>query len=454
MRYPLCFTVISALCLKVVALESPPANLTKEPNDHVENNVDRCECYIVSGPEPGYFQNYMFYDFRSVSPEKTWSPDNTAHGTPRNRTVNPNREFRVNLEETGFLDDWVIQDWSRNSSKLFPIPIANDYDNVFVVENTTNSTTDTTYLALRTTRLDNHTSTAEIETYSSDFFRCSFRVRLRLHDGENGRLEDVDGDEDEWDEEDGEEGPDFGAGKPAHKGRNHTNLVPSNHRERPPPNGAVAGIFTFHSVHVESDIEILTSDPNTLVHYANQPDWDPLTDEEIPGSATTTDVPVPWTEWANHRLDWFPNMTRWYLDNQFQDEKSYRVPDKPSMLVLNLWSDGGEWSGNMSVGSAVYMGVEWIEVAYNTSSDVTELSDVTDQSRPSHQRQSARRHRKHMMENRVREKRKNKQRAKGKDRQKVDDDNDEWKCQVACRIDDVATIGSPEVVWDFSVPKQ
>lgn len=374
----------------------------------------------------------------------------------------------MKLEETGFLDDWAIQDWSREGSKLFPIPIRNYYENVFVLEDTTNNTTDTTYLALRTQRLHNHTSTAEIETYSHDYFRCSLRVRLRLHAGRNRQLEDVDEDEDEdedgdgdWDERD--DGSEFDKDAIPSKGRNRSKLVPANFRLRPPPTGAVAGIFTYHSAKVESDIEILTADPPTQVRYANQPDWDPLTDLEIPGASTVVQLPVPWTSWATHRLDWFPNMTRWYFDNTLQDEKDYHVPDKPSMLALNLWSDGGEWSGNMTIGSTVLMGIEWIEVAYNTS-DIDELNNEFNQTRrPGHFGASGHSHPKRILDGRI-GKRLKPRPGKPKDESKDEDydENDEGddgddvtdkkrlQCRVGCRIDDVETVGVPEILWDYS----
>jgi hypothetical protein len=60
------------------------------------------------------------------------------------------------------------------------------------------------------------------------------------------------------------------------------------------------------------------------------------------------------------------------FDGEMQEEKSYGVPQYPSLLIVNSWSDGGAWSGNMSLGESAYLGIEWIEMAYNTS-DVTDL---------------------------------------------------------------------------------
>ncbi|OJD15315.1 hypothetical protein AJ78_04432 [Emergomyces pasteurianus Ep9510] len=451
MKYFPRFAFFTVLWLKAGAKEGPPGETTKDGSDYLDKASDRCDCYVVSGPEPGYFQNYKFYDFRSVSPEKTWLSNSKTTRPSLTKTGNPKKAFRMNLEDTGFLDDWAIQDWSRPGSDLFPIPIRNYYENVFVLEDTTNNTTNTTYLALRTQRLQNHTSTAEIETYSHDYFRCSLRVRLRLHAGRSGHLEDGDGSE--FDEE----------AIPS-KGRNHSKLGPANFRLHPPPTGAVAGIFTYHSVNVESDIEILTADPPTLIHYSNQPDWDPSTDLMIPGASTIAKLPVPWTSWSAHRLDWFPTMTRWYLNNTLQDAKNYRVPDQPSMLALNLWSDGGEWSGNMTIGSTVLMGIEWIEVAYNTSTKDGLFDEFNRTRRPGHLGASGHNHPKWILKDRMVRKIKPRGGKPKNDLKKVDDydeggggddgDSDTNKehlqCLIGCRIDDVETVGVPEILWDYS----
>lgn len=49
---------------------------------------------------------------------------------------------------------------------------------------------------------------------------------------------------------------------------------------------------------------------------------------------------------------------------------TYSVPRKPSGLVVNMWSDGGGWSGNMSVGGSAEYHIQWIELVFNTSGPV------------------------------------------------------------------------------------
>ncbi|WEW57375.1 hypothetical protein PRK78_002842 [Emydomyces testavorans] len=412
-----------------------------------QNNAEpQCDCYVVSGPEPGYFQHYRFFDFRSVPPKEGFEGKKRKHGRKKDRKLKKQPNGLYSLEGHPFSQEWNIQSWSRAGSSNFPLDIVNSVDNVYVTKNNAGSSGESTHLVMRLTRYEDYTSAAEFQTATEDILRCSLRVRLRLYsEDDSGKI-------------------------------------------LPPQPGAVAGIFTYHSETSESDIEILTIDPPTRVHYANQPDWDSTTGEMIPGASDELDVDFPWTEWSEHRLDWFPTQSRWYLNDDLVLEKGYRVPNSPSVIVLNLWSGGGDWSGNMTVGSSVYMGIEWIEVAYNTSGwDFEETNDAHAFSRGSGKRwrerfdiESWKRRWYHKFN-----------KGKGKmgetegagdndddhdhnhdldrdtDRDRVgeddsdydedsdrEDDEDDFEladrgaCSVVCRIDDVDTVGVPEVVWD------
>lgn len=336
----------------------------------------KCDCYTISGPDPGYFTHYRFWDFRTVplDPEvaKNFNfhpsmtedesndfndfDDSIEHLEERNAKEQP-----VFLKDTPFAADWQIQDWRRKGTRLFPITVVNSDKNVFISKSENDGKS--TFLTLRNTRLDSYSSTAEIETAFKDVFHVSMRVRFRLLQNdepmlvppvEEVALVDVEAIMPESDA---------------------VSLTRRNARRFPPPNGACAGIFTYYSTTSESDIEILTADPPNRVHYANQPDYDPIADRIIPGASEAKDVPVPWTAWATHRLDWLPNISRWYVENELQASNTYSVPQDPSMLIINLWSDGGLWSGNLTVGESVHMGIEWIEIAYNVSSSLEERGE-------------------------------------------------------------------------------
>lgn len=57
---------------------------------------------------------------------------------------------------------------------------------------------------------------------------------------------------------------------------------------------------------------------------------------------------------------------------------SFQAPKNPAQLILNMWSDGGSWTGNMSIGASSFLQVQWIELVYNTSGPVTGSKMVRD----------------------------------------------------------------------------
>ena len=324
---------------------------------------DGCDCYVVSGPDPGYFRHHRFYDFRHSGPLSRSDADNVGGDAIFRHDFPPS--IHPSLYNTNFARDFAAQNWVREASRLYPVTTATSYKNVFRAR--TESPNIPSHLIMRTGRFANYTSASEVVSRKRDYHHCSIRVKLKLYSpppyrpppsrkytaAEVQALSD----------------PFFGiqAFNPP--------------RVRPPVTGAVAGIFVYHSRWSESDIEILTKDRPTTIHYANQPDWDPITDEEIPGSHDIVTIPKPWTSWSTHRLDWFPHISRWYLDGRVQNEKKYGVPTEPSLLAINLWSNGGVWSGDIPLGSAIYMGIEWIEVVYNKSHTQVPSSSTSDRVR-------------------------------------------------------------------------
>ncbi|KAI9375138.1 concanavalin A-like lectin/glucanase domain-containing protein [Aspergillus egyptiacus] len=286
-----------------------------------------CDCYLVSGSDPGYFTDYKFWDFRKVPLPHDLSDD--PDEAPDESTW---EEDTIPLSQSPFSAEWQAQGWSREKTMDSIIPIMNSDENTFFARHP--QYPNTSQLVLRTTRFEDYSSTAEIESHQGNFYYCSVRVRMRLMSKE--AISRTPGDP----------RPDV----------NHV------------PKGACAGIFTYRSATCESDLEFLTSDSPNTIHYANQPDYDYKNDSIIDGaSKVVTTVPAPWSSWVTHRMDWFPNVTRWYADDQLQANLSKSVPDRPSILALNLWTDGGIWTGDMVINESVYMGIEWIEIAYNAS---------------------------------------------------------------------------------------
>ena len=369
------------------AAEIPSNSVTKI-------DLSKCDCFTVSGPDPGYFEHYKLWDFRQVpldqsfdvhgptnnnDDEDNWDVWNAAgehadyddekeegendEDEERNEHIKQPRPDSLFFFKTGFDRDWVSQMWARHRTPIAPVTMVNSKRNVFFTRAHGRSNPDATYLILRTTRYDNFTSTAEIETRAHNIWHCSLRVRMRILPANVAIAQPPH--VKEW--------PRINVQRHAILRHSNTttfvNISDPHFDIQRPPSGACMGIFTYHSRDCESDIEILTSDPKYRVRYANQPDYDPVTDEMIPGASTVADLPVPWTSWSTQRLDWYPNSSRWYVNNDLQDAKSYRVPALQSRLVINLWSDGGVWTGDMRIGDTIYVGIEYIELAYNRSSD-------------------------------------------------------------------------------------
>jgi len=363
-------------CTIVLSSPTPPNRPVVEPFS--KNRLGECDCFTVSGPDPGYFQHYKLWDFRAVplasdtapdpdsllsdddEDESNWDPESLDEGYE-------DRGHHGNHQETdsdalwffdsSFSKDWGIQQWERPQNPKAPVDMVNSKHNVFLTRNRGQRVLHGTYLVMRTTRHDNFTSTAEIETRVRDIYRCSIRVRLRVLPANVSVSHPK-----EWLPQHSQHGI------PQSKNSTISDNLACPVEGARPPSGACVGIFTYNP-QCESDIEILTSDPSYRVRYANQPDYDPVTDKMIPGASTVADLPIPWTTWSTHRLDWLPEISRWWADGKPQEAKTYRVPNMQSRLVINLWSDGGGWTGDMKIGDSVYLGIEYIELAYNRSSD-------------------------------------------------------------------------------------
>ncbi|KAL4964950.1 glycoside hydrolase family 16 protein [Aspergillus stella-maris] len=325
--FPLRLPSLSFIIATAAAIVLPPPTLTNATIFPRVPSHFPCDCYLVSGEDPGYFTSYKFYDFRDVP-----LPHSLNSGAYSPSDSSLWEAESVPLSQTPFQIDWRVQSWGRDNALDSIVPMINSGSNAFFAKHPNQP--DTTQLVLRTTRYAEYSSTAEIESQHGNFFHCSIRVRMRLMSREAITRSPDD------------EEPDV-------------NDVPK---------GACAGIFTYRSATCESDVEFLTSDPPNTIHYANQPDYDNDNDFIIPNaSSIVTDVPVPWSEWTTHRMDWLSDGTLWYADDELQANITKSVPDRPSIIAMNLWSDGGLWTGDMRIDESVYMGIEWIEIAFNTS---------------------------------------------------------------------------------------
>ncbi|TVY36039.1 hypothetical protein LSUB1_G005494 [Lachnellula subtilissima] len=139
--------------------------------------------------------------------------------------------------------------------------------------------------------------------------------------------------------------------------------------------GACAGIFTYRhttpspSSVQEADIEILTRGARNAVQYTNQPSQDAQTGDDVPEATRNVSIPQgrDWTAWNTYRVDWMPGTTSWYVNGASVADIGFQTPRDPAGLCVNIWSDGGVWTGNMSTYDEAFLQIQWVEVVFNTS---------------------------------------------------------------------------------------
>ncbi|KAF1834233.1 concanavalin A-like lectin/glucanase [Decorospora gaudefroyi] len=355
---------IGALLLLLPSTLAASAYTSTQSQTPKDNNAD-CSCYVVesgdSAQSPQYFQYYRFYDFRGLDGALDTAPPllNDTQTASEEPTWQPKL-----FNSEAWNHDWNIQNWGKPSTDEFPVPMNNSLANIYLGND---KDADTSYLALRTSRLDTAQQTAgEIENLQKNLMHASLRMYGRVRGSK----------------------------------------------------GAVAGFFTFYDDDNESDIEILTADPKDQIRYTNQPAVGDDGNEVAAASVGPTDL-ARWDEWQTHRIDWLPKNSYWFLNGEQVAANTYSVPRKPSFLVLNMWSDGGEWSGEMEVGDSAEFHVQWIEMAFNTSGPYVGLD--------------------------YEEEEKRKRRGAGLV------EREEEGCKTVCKIDGVKTVGTPEVLDSAAV---
>lgn len=194
----------------------------------LKDNSSNCTCYALESgtsddmtdSQPYYFAYHRFWDFRALATQAGQYSE-----IPDPVTDDEDQGFEtVSSVDAGYLNgttwnkDWGIQNWGKEATDDFPVRMQNSPSNVYISQTNASDTGNDdiefpTYLTLRTVRLDDFQSAAEVENEQKNLMHASMRMRAR-----------VVGDE-----------------------------------------GAVAGFFTFFDDDNESDIEILTDDPDAVI---------------------------------------------------------------------------------------------------------------------------------------------------------------------------------------------
>jgi hypothetical protein len=303
------------------------ATLTLGSSNLHDNSPD-CDCYVTDGISSEYYQYHRFFDFRGLASDGQYNDPPPNITNTQDQCDEPGQQGYLN--SSTFAKDFKLLNWRRNASDIHPVAIQNTLQNIYIETDASN--TSATHLTFRTHRNDDFQSTAEMESLQRNLMHASIRLRARV----------------------------YGA------------------------SGAVAGMFTYLNDSQESDIEILTRDPANRIRYTNQPNVGP-NGYDIAAAGTDATLPdnILWTDWTTHRLDWTPTISVWYANDVFVCSKTYGVPKNPSYLTINMWSNGGNWSYNMTVGHAAYLEIQWIEMVFNTSGPVTGLPDPESSTNPS-----------------------------------------------------------------------
>ncbi|KAM7202354.1 Concanavalin A-like lectin/glucanase domain containing protein [Naviculisporaceae sp. PSN 640] len=281
-----------------------------------------CGCFVTNGTESSYFTKHKFFDFRSLT---------QYAGVPATIT-NPNESGTAAVTSqyftsTEWTETWMVGNWNNSAGvrKDSRVLMVNSPNNVYIEANGDRNPSSQTFLTLRTQRLPEFQTAAEIESVSGGFRYLSVRMLART------------------------------IGAP----------------------GAITALFTYrHSDKIanvqEADLEIRTRDPRNTLQYTNQPSYTEDGDdiEEATQNATMPEG-RDWTAWAVHRLDWSPTTTEWYIDGIKVANNSFQTPRDASKVILNAWSDGGEWSGNMTNFDAAYLQIQWLDITYNTTDEKT-----------------------------------------------------------------------------------
>lgn len=315
MRLPASLSSLIVLISAAAPLLGAAAAAAAEPTLTEDSN---CGCYLTNGNESSYFTSHRFFDFRRLSEYAGVPP--AIRDAEDSAGADVTSSYFTTPEWTSF---WMLSSWSNSNRARSDATVlmVNSPNNVYIEANNEPEPTSQTWLTLRTQRLPDFQTAAEVESASARYKHLSLRMRART----------------------------VGAG------------------------GAITAMFTYrHADELarvqEADLEIRTGDPRNVVHYTNQPAY---TDagEVVPHATRNATMPGgrDWTGWATHRMDWTPGKTTWYVDDVLVAQIAFQAPRDESNIILNAWSDGGRWTGNMSVFDAAYLQVQWVEVVFNST---------------------------------------------------------------------------------------
>lgn len=286
-----------------------------------------CGCYRTNATTANYFGSHHFFDFRTLTQyARKPEPLSTFEA---NAAAAPSSDYFGSPSWTSI---WDIQTWNNtqqmkaNNSDVTgsdaTVSMVNSPNNIFIERNSDLGMSNQTYMTMRTMRHTSFQSASEIESSSLGYQFLSIRMYARTQ-GASG-------------------------------------AVTAMFTYRPGPNQNLQLVQ-------EADLEIRTRDPPVYVQYTNQPSWNATSD--IPQATRNVSMPAGrrWSDWAHYRMDWTPGSSAWYVNGILSGSIQFQAPRDPAQVMFNSWSDGGSWSGNMSVNDEASLQIQWIEMVYNNT---------------------------------------------------------------------------------------
>ena len=289
-------------------------SLLRHGHSHLAPRAESTDCslYQVSGQSATPFENYRFLDFRSLSNYTPSEPAVITSGQDSGEEAVTSPYFNSST----FEDVFQVLSGVRNPDSTPPMIYSAQNAYISAAESADGSDT---YLTFRTSRNTDFQSIAQMRSVE-DVLHSSLRICMKVLEDSNDTV----------------------------------------------AAGAVVGFFTYRSDTQETDIEILTKRSQHQFQVTNQ---QASSTEPAATSNVSLATGKNWTDWAEYRVDWLQGKTIWYIDDVLAYQTTNSVPTEASAVDLNLWSDGGSFSGNMTVGAQVRIAVQYIEMAYNTTND-------------------------------------------------------------------------------------
>ncbi|KAF1830396.1 concanavalin A-like lectin/glucanase [Decorospora gaudefroyi] len=272
-----------------------------------------CTRFSTNGSTAATYQFHRFYDFRNLHE----SLSRIATSTSLNDAI-PNSASSKIISAAPWGSGWNARKWFRPAPRKDTVDMQYTPSSISISEVSEPSQEDSTCLSLHTTRLPNGTQLAsELQFTEYNVTYASIRMSARIHG----------------------------------------------------VSGAIAGFFTYRNDTAESDIELPTGGAANSVHFSNQPTTNPSTDAPIQGSTFNVSLSAdqPTSTWNNYRLDWVKGRSAWYVNGVQSADTEVNVPDAESMIILNLWSNGGNFSGRMDTGGEAWFDIQWVELLFNAT---------------------------------------------------------------------------------------